>query len=119
MIEWYGGDKERALDLMTNPQSEEVVSAYIEREKQILKKLAALKSGGYSCNSFAVKQVIGEYGFVMKHFYQIKYEDELMLSLAKLYRDEKQASYTNSIYGAGASAFFADAIEAFYKSSRI
>ncbi len=68
-----------------------------------------------SVDSFEVKEIIGEYGFVMKQLYQLKDESGMMLSLAKTYRREEVKTVTDEKYGAGASQFFIQAIEAFYK----
>lgn len=43
----------------------------------------------YSTDSFEVKQIIGEYGFVMKQLCQMKDEKEMMLSLAQTYHYEQ------------------------------
>lgn len=67
-------------------------------------------------NSFEVKEVVGEYGFVMKQLSQIKSEKEFMLAQAQYYRNEKIKEMIDKKYGEGASDFFAQAIEAFYKN---
>ena len=59
-------------------------------------------------------KVVGEYGFVMKQFSQIKEEKGFMLAQAQYYRNEKIKPMTDEKYGDGASDFFAQAIEAFY-----
>ena len=65
-------------------------------------------------DSFEVKEIVGEYGFVMKQFSQIKEEKGFMLAQAQYYRNEKISPMTDEKYGEGASDFFARAIEAFY-----
>lgn len=57
-------------------------------------------------NSFEVREVIGEFGFVMKQFTQVKNEDGIMLAQAQYYRDEKYRPTIDAQYGAGASEFF-------------
>ena len=51
----------------------------------------------------------------MKQISQIKEEKGLMLAQAQYYRDEKIKPMTDEKYGDGASDFFAQAIEAFYR----
>ncbi len=65
-------------------------------------------------DSFEVKEIVGEYGFVMKQFSQIKEEKGFMLAQAQYYRNEKIKPMTDEKYGKGASDFFAEAIESFY-----
>ena len=112
MMEWYGG-KEKYLDTVKNPLSKEVVASYQKRMDAILEKLA----GKRECpvDSFEVKEIIGEYGFVMKQLYQLKDEKGMMLSHAQSYCNEKVKTATNEKYGNGAAQFFMQAIEAFYK----
>ena len=68
-------------------------------------------------NSFEVKQIIGEYAFVMKQMCQLKQEKGVMMALAKYYRNEKIKPMIDEKYGQGASEYFSEAIEAFYKKS--
>lgn len=112
MMEWYGG-KEKYLDTVKNPLSKEVVASYQKRMDAILEKLA----GKRECpvDSFEVKEIIGEYGFVMKQLYQLKDEKGMMLSHAQSYCNEKVKTATDEKYGSGASRFFMQAIETFYE----
>ena len=112
MLEWYGG-KEKYLDTVKNPISKEVVASYQKRMDAILEKLA----GRREClvDSFEVKEIIGEYGFVMKQLYQLKDEKGMMLSHAQSYCNEKVKTATDEKYGSGASRFFMQAIETFYE----
>jgi DNA-binding transcriptional MerR regulator len=112
MVEWYG-DKDSALKAMNNPPSKEVGEALGKRLVAIEKKLSEQKD--YAVDSFEVKQVIGEYGFVMKQFTQVKHVTGMMLSLATNYRDERPKSFLDEKYGEGFAEFAACAIEAFYK----
>ena len=111
-VEWFGG-KEVFLSSAKNPISEEVVESYKKREDAILQKLF----GKYECdlNSFEVKEIVGEYGFVMKQLFQLKDEKGMMLSLAQSYRNPQIRNVLDERYGKGAADFFAQAIEQFYK----
>lgn len=113
MVEWYG-DKDSALKAMNNPPSKEVCDAFGKRVEIIEKKLSEHKE--YPLDSFEVKQIIGEYGFVMKKLYQLKYEEDLMLSMAASFRDERAKAILDDKYGEGSAEFFACAIEVFYKN---
>ena len=112
MMEWYGG-KEKYLDMVKNPLSKEVVASYQKRMDAILEKLANKRE--CPVNSFEVKEIIGEYGFVMKQLYQLKDEKGMMLSHAQSYCNEKVKTATDEKYGNGAAQFFMQAIETFYK----
>ncbi len=112
MLEWFGG-KENYLAAVKNPISKEVVASYQKRMDGILEKLAGKRE--CSVDSFEVKELIGEYGFVMKQLYQLQDESGMMLSLAKTYRREEVKKATDEKYGNGVAQFFMQAIEAFYK----
>ncbi len=110
-VEWYGG-KDKFLSVAQNPVSKEVAESYQRRLEAILQKLAAKQT--CPVDSFEVKEIVGEYGFVMKQFSQIKEEKGLMLAQAQYYRNENVRRMTDEKYGDGASDFFARAMEAFY-----
>ena len=112
MIEWYG-DKESALNYMKNPPGSEIGTAYKNRSEAILQKLVQKKD--MPADSFAVKEIIGEYAFVTKQFLQVKHEKGVMLGIAASYKDERASKLLDDMYGEGASKFFARAIEEFYK----
>lgn len=112
MVEWFGG-KEEYLATVKNPISKEVAESYQKRIDAILEKLAGKRE--YPTDSFEVKEIIGEYGFVMKQLCQLKDEKEMMLSLAQSYRNEQMKANTDEKYGDGAAQFFMQAIETFYK----
>lgn len=112
VVEWYGG-KDNFLSVANNPVSKEVAESYNKRIEAILQKLISKRE--YGVNSFEVKEVVGEYSFVMKQLSQVKIEDGLMLAQAQYYRNEKIKPMIDEQYGKGASEFFAQAIEAFYK----
>lgn len=113
VVEWYGG-KDHFLSVANKPISKEVAESYNKRMEAILQKLIAKRA--CDINSFEVKEVVGEFAFIMKQLTQIKNEEGLMLAQAQYYRNEKIKPMIDEKYGAGASDFFAQAIEAFYKS---
>jgi len=112
IVEWFGG-KEEYLAAVKNPASKEVVESCQKRIDTILEKLASKRE--YPVNSFEVKEIIGEYGFVMKQLCQIKDEKGMMLGIAQTYRNEQVKAGTDEKYGDGAAQFFMQAIETFYK----
>lgn len=111
VVEWYGG-KDAYLSTLENPISREVAESYKKREDTIRKKL--IEKRGCDLNSFEVKAIIGEYGFVMKQVCQMKEEEGLMLAVAQSYRNRQCQQAIDQEYGEGAAEFFAQAIEAFY-----
>lgn len=111
VVEWYGG-KDNFLSAAKNPVSKEVAESYNKRLEAILQKLITKRD--CAVDSFEVKEIIGEYGFVVKQFSQLKEERGFMLAYAQYYRNEKIRSMTDEKYGAGAADFFAQAIETFY-----
>lgn len=114
IVEWFGG-KDEYLATVKNPISKEVAKSYQKRIDAILEKLAS--KWEYSTDSFEVKEIIGEYAFVMKQLCQIKDEKEMMLSLAQTYRNEQVRVNIDDKYGDGMAQFFIQAIETFYKTS--
>ncbi len=113
MVEWYGG-KDKYLSVVQNPVSKEVADSYNKRMEGILRKLAAKR--GCPADSFDVKEIVGEYGFVMKHLSQIKEEKGFMLAQAQYFRNKKVKPAIDEKYGNGASDFFALALETFYQN---
>lgn len=111
VVEWYGG-KDKFLSAALNPISKEVAESYNKRMEAILQKL--INKQDCAIDSFEVKEIVGEFGFVMKQFLQIKEEKELMLAHAQYYRNEKIKPMIDEKYGEGSSDFFAQAIESFY-----
>ncbi|MBD5487840.1 MAG: MerR family transcriptional regulator [Lachnospiraceae bacterium] len=111
VVEWYGG-KDNYLSAVKNPVSKEVAESYNKRLEAILEKL----NGKRDCpvDSFEVKEIVAEYGFAMKQFSQIKNEQEMMLAIARSYRDGVWKSKIEARYGEGSAEFFARAIETFY-----
>lgn len=111
VVEWYGG-KDNYLSAVKNPVSKEVAESYNKRLEAILEKL--IDKRDCPVDSFEVKEIVGEYGFAMKQFSQIKNEQEMMLAVARSYRDGVWKPKIEARYGEGAAEFFARAIEAFY-----
>lgn len=66
-------------------------------------------------NSFEIRELIGEYGFVTKQLYQLKEEKGMMLSQAESLMEKKMQEAMDEKYGAGFAAFLAGAIKAFYE----
>lgn len=111
VVEWYGG-KDAFLEVVNHPLSEEVAKSYARREQAIRRKLIAKQD--YGIHSLEIREIIGEYGFVMKQLTQMKDEKACMLQIARTYRSEQVSAAVDEEYGEGASEFFARAIEAFY-----
>ena len=85
----------------------------METLEQILRKLLERKE--FPKDSFEFREIVAEYGFVIKMLYQIQDEKPVMLQIAETYRVEQVREKTDETYGAGTAEFFAEAIEAFYK----
>ncbi|MDF3000655.1 MAG: mta 3 [Bacillota bacterium] len=112
VVEWYGG-KDAYWSALENPISKEVAESYKKREDAIRQKLAEKRD--CNLNSFEVKEIVGEYSFVMKQICQMKEEKGLMLAVAQSYRINPCQQAIDEQYGKGAAEFFAQAIEAFYQ----
>lgn len=112
VVEWYGG-KDKFLSVARTPVSKEVAENYNKRIEAILQKLIAKQN--CDIDSFEVKELVGEYGFVMKQLAQIKEEKGFMMAQAQYYRNEQIKPMIDEKYGEGASDFFAQAIENYYK----
>ena len=112
VVEWYGG-KDKFLSVARTPVSKEVAESYNKRIEAILQKLIAKQN--CDIDSFEVKELVGEYGFVMKQLAQIKEEKGFMMAQAQYYRNEQIKPMIDEKYGEGASDFFAQAIENYYK----
>lgn len=116
VVEWYGG-KDKFLSVARTPVSKEVAESYNKRIEAILQKLIAKQD--CDIDSFEVKELVGEYGFVMKQLAQIKEEKGFMMAQAQYYRNEKIRPMIDEKYGEGASDFFARAIESFYTNRQV
>lgn len=112
VVEWYGG-KDKFLSVARTRVSKEVAESYNKRIEAILQKLIAKQN--CDIDSFEVKELVGEYGFVMKQLAQIKEEKGFMMAQAQYYRNEQIKPMIDEKYGEGASDFFAQAIENYYK----
>ena len=112
VVEWYGG-KDKFLSVARTPVSKEVAESYNKRIEAILQKLIAKQN--CDIDSFELKEHVGEYGFVMKQLAQIKEEKGFMMAQAQYYRNEQIKPMIDEKYGEGASDFFAQAIENYYK----
>ena len=112
VVEWYGG-KDKFLSVARPPVSKEVAESYNKRIEAILQKLIAKQN--CDIDSFEVKELVGEYGFVMKQLAQIKEEKGFMMAQTQYYRNEQIKPMIDEKYGEGASDFFAQAIENYYK----
>ena len=112
VVEWYGG-KDKFLSVARTPFRKEVAESYNKRIEAILQKLIAKQN--CDIDSFEVKELVGEYGFVMKQLAQIKEEKGFMMAQTQYYRNEQIKPMIDEKYGEGASDFFAQAIENYYK----
>lgn len=112
VVEWYGG-KDKFLSVARTPVSKEVAESYNKRIEAILQKLIAKQN--CDIDSFEVKELVGEYGFVMKQLAQIKEKKGFMMAQTQYYRNEQIKPMIDEKYGEGASDFFAQAIENYYK----
>ena len=112
VVEWYGG-KDKFLSVARTPVSKEVAESYSKRIEAILQNLIAKQN--CDIDSFEVKELVGEYGFVMKQLAQIKEEKGFMMAQTQYYRNEQIKPMIDEKYGEGASDFFAQAIENYYK----
>ena len=111
-VEWYGG-KEAYFDTVMNPLSEDVRKSYKRRIDNVLENLS--KKQTQDINSFEIRELIGEYGFVLKQLLQMKDEKNMMLAQAETYLDVRVAAVTDERYGDGFSDFLNRAIIAFYE----
>lgn len=108
---WYGG-KDEYLSAVKNPVGKEVAKSYQRRIDELLERMIGKRD--CPADSMEVKKIVGEYGFVMRQFCQVKDERGLMLAVAKSYRNDPIKSKLNEKYGEGAAEFLTKAIEKFY-----
>lgn len=111
VVEWYGG-KDAYLSATEHTVSKEIAESYNKRIEHVLQKLITKR--GEPVDSFEVREIIGEYGFLMKQFTQVVEEKGMMLAVAHSYRNELYKKKLDEKYGDGAAEFFAEAVEAFY-----
>ncbi len=113
LVEWYGS-KDAALEAAKDLKGSEIFSSYQRRLENIQKELAGKK--GTDVHSFEIRELIGEYDFVSRQLYQMKDVRNLMLDLAKGYREDARLQEgVDSVYGRDSAAYIGEAIEAFYK----
>lgn len=112
IIEWYGG-KDAYVDSVKNPLNQEIRESYQSRIDAILENLYHKRDMDVDC--FEVRELIGEYGFTLKQLLQLKQEREMMLSQARIYKDEQVKALTDAQYGEGFAAFLSEAIISFYE----
>ncbi len=115
MIEWYGS-KDKAMKVLLSTPEQKLIQASQKQSDVILEKLS--KKRNCSLDSFEVKELVGEYEFILGRLYQLTSEEglkQLMLSVASSYRHELVNVRTDEQYGDGTAEFFAQAIENFYK----
>lgn len=115
LVEWYG-NKEAVSDLAKTPNDSEIFTSYQKRMGTIQEKIA--KKIGTDVNSFEIRELVGEYDYVAKQLYQMTDVRELMIEMAKEYKNNKEIQVgIDSVYGAGATAYMGEALEAFYSKS--
>lgn len=114
VVEWYGG-KEAYKEASAHPLGKDVAESYGRRIEGIMKRFAEKKD----CppDSFEVKELVGEYGFVMKQLTQIREEAGMMRHLAWFQNSEPAKTKIDRQYGEGTAEFIERAIEAFYKEA--
>jgi L-rhamnose mutarotase len=111
MVEWYGGKDEYILTVK-NPVSKEISQSYQNRIEHILEKLASKQDS--NINSFEVRELIAEYGFIVKQLLQLKEEKDIMLAQAKFFQQEPAKEKLNNQHGENFNLFLSEAIQAFY-----
>lgn len=112
IVEWYGG-KDAYIASVKNPVSKEMAASYQNRIDHILEKLADKQNLEVNC--FEVRELIAEYGFVMKQLLQLKDEKGMMRAQAEFYQSEESRKRLEKQYGDGFSEFVVQAIMKFYK----
>ncbi|MGM9600318.1 MAG: TipAS antibiotic-recognition domain-containing protein [Faecousia sp.] len=112
VVEWYGG-KDHYMTSVKNPVDKEVLESYQKRIHHILDKLFQKRE--MEIGSFDIRELIGEYGFVVKQMLQLKDEKGIMLAQAQIYLDDNVKQVTDEKYCDGFSAFLNRAIIAFYE----
>lgn len=112
IIEWYGG-KDAYVDSVKNPLNQEIRESYQSRIDAILENLYHKRDMDVDC--FEVRELIGEYGFTLKQLLQLKQEREMMLSQARIYKDEQVKALMDAQYGEGFADFLSEAIISFYE----
>lgn len=91
-----------------------MAESYQKRIDHILEKLSSKQNLDVSC--FEVRELVAEYGFIMKQLLQLKDEKGMMLAQAKSYEDDKSREILNEEYGNGFAEFLERAIQNFYNN---
>lgn len=112
VVDWYGG-KYAYAEAVKNPLSKDIQAGYQKRIEHILEKLAAKREA--DVNSPEIRELIGEYGCILKRLLQMKDEKGMMLSQAHIYLDKQVQAITDDKYGKGFSEFLSNAITVFYE----
>lgn len=112
VVEWYGG-KEAYISSVKNPVSKEIAESYRKRIEHVLYKLADRKD--CDVNSFEIRELIAEFGFVIKQLLQLKEEKGMMLAQAKFAQEASAQRRIDEQYGEGFAAFLVQAIQSFYE----
>lgn len=112
IVEWYGS-KEAALEATETTSDQDVFLSYQKRLGTIIQRLSEKK--GEDVNSFAVRELIGEYDYISRQMYQLPDASAMMLELAAAYRTNRDIqSAQDRVYGEGSTEFIGRAIEAYY-----
>ncbi|MDO5298925.1 MAG: MerR family transcriptional regulator [Clostridia bacterium] len=112
MVEWYGG-REEMREALLHPQGTDIMRAYGSRIDAAIQKLAAKR--GEDVGTFAVKEIIGEYEFLLRRLLRFKNAKEILLRQAEtLGKGGESAARIDKRFGEGTAAFMARAIGAFY-----
>ena len=115
VVELYG-DKESVMKVIKYPPGQQIVQAYQNRIDAIMKKLSDRRMQNFPVDSFEVREVIGEYGFIMNRMIGIKDEKAIMTGICRDYKTcEPVKKSCDELYGKGTADFFVDAVENFYR----
>lgn len=113
LVDWYSS-KERALEFLENPPSQETAGAAAQQAAAIEGQLWQLRD--MPLQSPEIRQLVKEYGQIIGRLYQISDETGLMRQVISSFRHPLVKAQTDKKYGEGASTFFADAMESVYGS---
>lgn len=111
VLEWYGG-KSSYAGAFRYSLGKDAAESYGRRVEAVLAKLAEKRDR--PVDSFEVKELVGEYGFVMKQLTQVRDESGMMRYLAWFQNSEPARSRLDGKYGAGTAGFIARAVQMFY-----
>ena len=97
---------------MRHPLPDELLESFKTRLEEILARLAQKR--GCPPDAFEAKQLVGEYAFVYKRMLGAADVKPFMLALADSLTGEQMRAAHDERHGAGAAAFTARAIRAYY-----